>query len=174
MAVRARLLSLAHRYVREPRQAQLPPDGWLKAARRTEVPAARAQKALPQQALRALQRARDDEWESRRAQSLREQQASQPEASPPVQEPAPSVRPLVLAHSALPRAQREPQMVSPRLAPHSLVEALQVRLVSSAQLSQPLPSLLFLLSRRLPLGLLPRQRPESFCALSQRRPPESS
>jgi len=27
MAVRARLLSLAHRYVREPRQAQLPPDG---------------------------------------------------------------------------------------------------------------------------------------------------
>ena len=61
MAVRARLLSLAHRYVREPRQTQLPQDGWLKAACRTELLAARGQKALPQQALRALQPVLDDE-----------------------------------------------------------------------------------------------------------------
>ena len=71
MAVRAPLLSLAYRCVREPRQAQLPPDGWLSAACPTELLAARAQKALPRQALRALLSVPDDEWESRRAQSLR-------------------------------------------------------------------------------------------------------
>jgi hypothetical protein len=176
MAVRARLLSLAHRYVREPRPAQLPQDGWRKAACRTELLAARAQKALLQQALRALLSVPDDEWESRRAQSLRVQQASQPEAPPPVQEPVPWVRPLVLVHSALPRAQREPQAcsVSLRLAQRSLVEAPQVRTASSVQLSRPLPSLLFPLWQPLPLALLLRQRPESFCAPSQRRPPESS
>jgi hypothetical protein len=89
MAVRARLLSLAHRYVREPHPAQLPQDGWLKAPCRTELLAARAQKALLQQALRAPPSVPDDEWESRRAQSLRVQQPSQPEAPPPVQEPMP-------------------------------------------------------------------------------------
>jgi len=73
MAVRARLLSLAHRYVRERRQAQQPQDGSLKAACRTELLAARAQKAVPQQALPALRPVPDDEWELRRAQSLRVQ-----------------------------------------------------------------------------------------------------
>ena len=176
MAVRARLLSLAHRYVRERRQAQQPQDGSLKAACRTELLAARAQKAVPQQALPALRPVPDDEWELLRAQSLRGQQASQPEASPPVQEPLPWVRPLVLVHSALPQAQRESQArsVSPRLAQRSLAKAPQVRPASTAPLSQPLPSLPFPLWQSLPLALLLRRRPESFCAPSQRRPPESS
>jgi len=91
MAVRARLLSLAHRYVRERRQAQQPQDGWLKAAFRTELLAARAQKAVPQQALPALRPVPDDEWELRRAQSLLVQQASQPEA--PLLAPVPWVQP---------------------------------------------------------------------------------
>src|SRR2546429_5099775 len=75
MAVRARLLSLAHRYVRERRQAQQPQDGWLKAAFRTELLAARAQKAVPQQALPALRPVPDDEWELRRAAAVRRHQA---------------------------------------------------------------------------------------------------
>ena len=91
MAVRARLLSLAYQYVRERRQAQLPQDGWLKAACRTGPLAARAQKALPRQALRALLSVPDDEWESRGAQSLQAQQASQPEA--PLLAPVPWVQP---------------------------------------------------------------------------------
>ena len=91
MAVRARLLSLAHRYVRERRQAQQPQDGSLKAACRTELLAARVQKALPRQALRALLSVPDDEWESRGPQSLQAQQASQPEA--PLLAPVPWAQP---------------------------------------------------------------------------------
>jgi len=91
MAVRARLLSLAYQYVRERRQAQLPQDGWLKAACRTGPLAARVQKALLRQALRALLSVPDDEWESRGAQSLQVQQASQPEA--PLLAPVPWVQP---------------------------------------------------------------------------------
>src|SRR2546430_12073874 len=82
MAVRARLLSLAHRYVRERRQAQQPQDGWLKAAFRTELLAARAQKAVPQQALPALRPVPDDEWELRRAPAVLVRQDSPPAAPP--------------------------------------------------------------------------------------------
>src|SRR6267154_1400151 len=46
--------------------------------------------------------------------------------------------------------------------------------VSSARLSQPLPSLLFQLWQPLPPALPLRRFPESFCALSQRRPRGSS
>src|SRR2546430_15956891 len=82
MAVRARLLSLAYRYVRERRQAQQPQDGWLKAAFRTELLAARAQKAVPQQALPALRPVPDDEWELRRAPAVVGGRASLPGGPP--------------------------------------------------------------------------------------------
>ena len=173
MAVRARLPSLAHRYVREPPQAQQLQGERQKAVYQTGLPGVRAQMAAPPQVLPAFQPAPDDEWASQQAQSLRVQQASQPAAPLPVQELALWVRPSVLqARSALPRAQREPRAVSPPSAQCSLAEA--PRQASSAQLWQPLPSLLFLLWQPLPLALLLRQRPESFCAPSQRRPRESS
>ena len=152
-----------------------PQDDWPKAVYRTELLVARVQKAVPLQASLALQPEPDDEWELPQAQSLRVQQASQPAAPPLVQEPAPWEQLLsgLPAHSALPHAQREPQArsVSQRSAQRSLEEARQV---SSARPSQPLPSLLFPLWRPLPPVLLLRRRPESFCALFQRRPRESS
>ena len=67
MAVRARLLSLAYQYVRERRQAQLPQDDLPKAGHQTGPLAARARKALPRQALRALLSVPDDELASPQA-----------------------------------------------------------------------------------------------------------
>ena len=175
MAEPAPLLSLAHQYVPERRQVPPPQDDWPKAVYRTELLVARVQKAVPLQASLALQPEPDDEWESPQAQTLRVRQASQPAAPPLVQEPVPWEQPLsaLLVHSALPQAQREPQArsVSQRSAQRSLEEARQA---SSARPSQPLPSLLFPLWQPLPLAPLLRRRPESFCALFQRRPRESS
>jgi hypothetical protein len=174
MAV-ARLLSLAHRYVREPRQALQLQGERQKTVYQTWLLGARGQTAVQQRVLPAFQLVQDDAWASQQAQSLRVQQASQPAAPPPVQGPVPWARPSVLlARLALPQAQREPRVVSPPLAQRSLVEAPQVRLASSVQLLQPLPSLLFPLWQPLPLALLLRQRQESFSAPSPQRPQESS
>ena len=140
MAEPPRLPSLAQRYARKPRQAQQPQDDWQKAVYWKMLLAAWVQTTAPLRVLLALPPAPDDELESPQARSLRVQQASQPEAPLQAQESvacAPLEQgPLVqLARSALPRAQREPQVrsVSPRLARRSLAEAPQVRQISSAQ-----------------------------------------
>ena len=180
-AERGRLPLLADRYARKPRLVQLPQDDWPKAVYRKGRRVAQGQTAAPLLALLALQPAPDDEWEWPKAWSLWVQQASRPAAPLQAQERAacaPLEQPLLVlpVRSALLWAQRKPlaRSVLPRLAPHSLAEELQVRQVSSAQPSQLRPSPLFPLWQPLPLALLLRQRPESFCGPSQRRPRESS
>jgi hypothetical protein len=80
------------------------------------------------------------------------------------------------AQQASPPAQQVPpgQLASQPQAQHSLGEAQQLPLASFAQPSPRHPSLLFL-PWPTPLPALPlRRRPESVCALSPRRPPESN
>jgi hypothetical protein len=162
----------------ESRRAQLPQDDWPKAVCRTELLGARAPRVAP---LRALQQAHAGESELLQAQWLPVPRASRLVARLLLDEPAPSERPeqwpqALRARSALLLAWQEPQArsVSLRLAPHSLVAAQRAQQVSFAQPSLPLPWPLFLLWQPPPLALLPRPRPESFCALFPRRPRGSS
>jgi hypothetical protein len=170
------LVLLARQRVR----AQQPLDERPMAVSRKGPQAAPVQTCVPQ-ALRALQQAHADEWKPQEAHSLPVKRASWPVARLLVDEPASSGRlelwPRALrARSALPLARQEPQArsVSLRLALRRLAAAPQAPLVSSARLSPLLPSPRFPLWQPLPLALLLRRRPESFCALFPQHPRGSS
>src|SRR5437899_756713 len=187
MAGKERLVLPEHQDDRERHLARQLRDASPKAAHRQVLQVAEAQQIVPRRALLALPQAdeselpRADESELPRAQSLRAQQASRPVVPQPVQELVPCVTqeqplralPLQLAS---PRVLREPQArsVSQPLAPRSLAVARRAQQVSSARPSQPLLSLLSPLWQPLLLVLPLRRLPESFCALSQRRPQGSS
>jgi len=97
-----------------------------------------------------------------------------------VPEPAPWARlvqpPALPARSASPLVPREPPVhsVSQQQARRSLAEAPPERLASSAQPSQPRPSLLFPLWQPLLRALPLQPLPESSCAPFRRRPRGSS
>ncbi|SRR6266478_1381700 len=168
---------------RERRLEQLTQDALPKAACRPVLPVLQVllvesvYPAAPWQALLASQLAHADESALR--QALLALQAShlvalvhalapfvpreQPPRAPPVQLALPPQRLELPARS-----------VSLPLAPRLLAEAPRARQASCARLLQLLPSLLFLLWQPLPPVLLLRRLPESFCALSQQRPRESS
>jgi len=160
-----RLFSPAPRHVRECYRAQRPRDAWRKAVHQTVLWVVQARRVVLLQA---------DEWQLLQALAWRVQQALRPAAPRQVQDQAPWMPPGALpARLALLLAQREPQArsVSLRLVPRSLVRAQSVSALPPSQLR---PSLLFLLWPPLPLALRLRRLPESSCALSQRRPRESS
>src|SRR5216683_5207501 len=177
MAELERLILPTPRHVRKRHRVQRQRDAWQKAVSQSVLRAALLQRVAPLQVLLARLQAQTDESELLQAQPLRVRLASRLEAPLQVNEPAPCValeqRPRVLlVRSALPRAQRKPQVhsVSRRLASGSLAEARQARQVSSARPSQPCPSLLFPLWQPLPLALRLRRLPEGSCAPSQLRP----
>jgi hypothetical protein len=170
------LVSLARPRV----QARQPRDERLTAARRKGPLAAQVQRGVPQ-ALPALQQAHADEWKSPEVHSLPVQQASRLPALLLVQEPA-LCAPLDQWPRAFPRrlasplARQEPQARSASLRPAlgSIVEAPLVQQASSVRPSPLLLSPLFLLWQPLPLALLLRRLPESFCAPFPQRPRGSS
>jgi len=181
MAGKERLVLPEHQDERERHLARQLRDASPKAAHRQVPQVAEAQQIVPRRALLALHQAQTNESELPRAQSLRAQQASRPVVPQPVQELVPCVtqeQPLraLPVQLASPRVLREPQArsVSQPLAPRSLAVARRAQQVSSARPSQPLLSLLSPLWQPLLLVLPLRRLPESFCALSQRRPQGSS
>src|SRR6267143_123600 len=141
---------------REPRRAQLPQDALPKAAYRLVLLVSQVLRVgwvypvAPRQALLASQQAQADESVLPQASA---KQASHSGA-------------LLLVHESA-------RSVSPPLVPRSLAVVPRARRASCAQLSQPRPSLLFPLWQPLPLAPPLRRLPESFCALSPRRPRES-
>ncbi len=158
----------------ESRLAQRLPGERLRVVSRPALSAVQAQQVAP---LWARPLARADESELPQAQLLPARQASQLVVRPPVRELASLALPGALrARLAWPLAPRQPQVrsVSMRLVLRSIVEAPLVQQASSGRLSPPLPSSLFLLWRLLPLVLLLRPRPESFCAPFPQRPRELS
>jgi hypothetical protein len=163
-----------HRDALESRLAQRPQDERLQVVGRQGPPAVRVQQAAQQRALRA----HADESELLQAQWLwlRVQQAlplaAQRESLARPEQWSRALR----ARWASPPAwlERQAHLVSLRPAQRSTEEAPQVPQASSARPSRQLPSPLFLLWRLLPLVLLLRPRPESFCAPSPQRPRGSS
>jgi hypothetical protein len=108
------------------------------------------------------------------------QQALRPVTPLPAQEPPAPCALLELralrARSALPLERLEPlaRSVLLRLAQRSLAAPPRVQQASAAPPSLLLPSPLFLLWQPLPLALLLRRRPDSFCAPFPQRPRGSS
>jgi len=149
-------------------------DERLTAASRKGPLAAQVQRGVPQ-ALLALQQAHGDEWKSPEVHSLPVPQALRLSALLLVQEPA-LCAPLDQWPRAFPRRLASPQARSASLRPAlgSIVEAPLVQQASSVRPSPLLLSPLFLLWQPLPLALLLRRLPESFCAPFPRRPRGSS